>query len=172
MAKKKAGLPESFDLRVERPVDLGDYLDEEAFTAPDEGMSRNFDNTELSQVRKAKEPDRPGDELKSNPAESRARKPQNPRPKRMVEPPRKQVNMKPDTLRKADELVRIIQERGPQRDAAASEMFDAVIATLYDAKDQIDLSNVPKRGRWGSPTASAFVAAIGEAFAHAISRRR
>ena len=40
---------------------------------------------------------------------------------------------------------------------------------LYEAMEQIDLSNVPARGRWGTPTAQAFPISLKSAFQAAIA---
>lgn len=156
MAKKKPGLPENFEMNVERPVELGDYLDSEASSSRGEGLS----SATAQRFSRSKEPAQD----RIQPQIEKAKETPKIAKKREKEPPRKQLNMKPDTIKRVDELLRLIQERGPQKDAAASEMFDAVISTLYEARDHIDFSAVPKRGRWGTPTASAFVAALGKSF--------
>ncbi len=161
MVKKRAGLPDSFQLQVQKPVDLGDYLEED-LSFPKQAGGANAPATDYSQPA----PQR------FSPSQSDDDEPSIPERKRVPDPPRKQVNMKPETLRKAEELLALIQQRGPQKDAAASEMFDAIITALYDAKSRIDLSNVPRRGRWGSPTAGAFVTALSEAFSRAIGTAR
>lgn len=172
MGKEKAGLPDSFELQVENPVELGDYLDEDFGSAKNETKgASNADELrkKTGHLSKSKlahtTPPESGAEIKPSPTVSLKKR-------RPVEPPRKQVNMKPETLRKAEELLRLVQEQGPQRDAAASEMFDAVVAALYEAKDGIDLSDLPKRGRWGTPTAAAFVTALSKTFALAIYENR
>ncbi len=83
--------------------------------------------------------------------------------------PRKQVNMKPQTLAMTDEIVRFVQTYSVQKDAKASEVFDALVSALYDALGHLDLSQVPPRGRWGTPTARAFPAALKSAFERAIA---
>ena len=180
MTNKKPGLPESFSIEVDSPVDLGDYLDEERFGAENAPLKTTSDSEELEEeqslgtrsiksfkISKAalkqanilhdKEGKLESERLATNTKARTAT--------------RKQINMKPETLRKAEELLWIIRERGPQRDAAASELFDAIMAALYEARDQIDLSTVSKRGRWGSPTAAAFVTSLRSAFTEAISKR-
>ena len=169
MSDKKPGLPASFRIEVESPVDLGDYLDE-GF-----GNERVTDEAELVESSLPENSSAPlasevgaTEEVAPQPAR---RNGEVPTPKREAEPPRKQINMRPETYKKAEELLAIIQVRGPQRDAAASEMFDAMISALYQAKDRLDLSGVPKRGRWGTPTASAFIESLSRAFSEAISSK-
>lgn len=157
--KRKPGLPDTFNLAVSDPVSLGDYLDDDAgFVAP----------IPVKKETRIEEPKIPKVKVEPDKREVRVSEDEKPKKKREVEPPRKQVNMKPETLRRADELLSLIQEKGPQRDAATSEMFDAIIAACYEARDHLSFSGVSKRGRWGSPTAAAFVASLSEAFAKAI----
>jgi hypothetical protein len=85
-------------------------------------------------------------------------------------PPRKQVNMNPETLRMVEELLDFVQTYGGQNDTKASELFEALVLTLYEAREQLDLSRVPPRGRWGSPTARAFPTALKNTFQAAIAR--
>jgi hypothetical protein len=84
-------------------------------------------------------------------------------------PPRKQVNMNPETLRMVDELLAYIQAYSGQKDTKASEMFQALIAALYEARELLDFSGVLRRGRWGSPTARAFPVALKNAFGAAVA---
>jgi hypothetical protein len=90
-------------------------------------------------------------------------------PRSLRHPPRKQVNMNPETLRMVDELLEYIQTYSGQKDTKASEIFHALIAALYEARELLDFSNVPPRGRWGSPTARAFPVALKNAFGAAIA---
>jgi hypothetical protein len=69
-----------------------------------------------------------------------------------------------------DELLQIIRTHSIQKDAKGSEMFHALVAALYDAREFLDLSEVPPRGRWGTPTALAFPVALKGAIASAIGK--
>jgi hypothetical protein len=84
-------------------------------------------------------------------------------------PPRKQVNMNPETLRMVDELLQRIQTYSVQKDAKASEMFHALVSVLYESRELLDLTDVQPRGKWGSPTARAFPVSLKNAFRGAIS---
>ena len=156
MAKGKPGLPESFEFNVETPVELGDYLDDDLKELTVESHNQPRTSTAANEKRKKLDSD------DTTPSRSQPIK-------SGVEPPRKQINMTPETLRKVEELLDIVRERGPQRNAASSEMFDALISTLHEARDSIDLSGVPSRGRWGTATAAAFITALSLAFAVAIA---
>ncbi len=176
MAKGNRGLPASWSVEVpskvlDRPVVLGDYLDNEE--AP-------ISAAEIRPV-----PLRP-------PAENVVPMPQ------LVEPPRdtfsfgvrasaespapastdrssfrvtqrKQLNMNPETLRMVEELLEYIQRYSGQKDAKASEMFHALVSALYEARELVDLQAIPPRGRWGTPTARAFPVALKNSFQKAIA---
>jgi hypothetical protein len=86
-------------------------------------------------------------------------------------PPRKQLNMNPETLRMVDELLVQIQTYTRQKDTKASEMFHALVSALYEARDSLDFSDVRPRGKWGSPTARAFPVSLKNAFRSAIAWR-
>jgi hypothetical protein len=81
---------------------------------------------------------------------------------------RKQVNMSPETLQMVDELLDYVRTYSAQTDTRASELFHALVLSLYEAREQLDLSKVPPRGRWGTPTASAFPVALKNAIQMAI----
>lgn len=166
MAKKERGLPRSFDIRVpDGPVQLGDYLDEE-FTAPDS-------------------PSRPPESLEQRPvpmpAYNRAYTALSPYESarglngpgaRPASVPRKQVNMTPETLRMVDELLTQVRTYSMEKDIRNSELFHALVLCVYEARSSLDLSGVPPRGRWGSPTAAALPVALKNAFQEAVARAR
>ena len=83
-------------------------------------------------------------------------------------PPRQQVNMDTETERMFGEIVRYVQEYGPQPDARASEVLSGIVRELYRARENISFGEVSRRGAWGSPTAKAFSVALGQAFSKAI----
>jgi hypothetical protein len=130
---KPKGLPQTFDIRVpDRPVQIGDYLDEELRRPP-----------ETAAV-----------------------------PPRPLTVPRKQVNMTPETLRMVDELLFHLRQHSRERDIRASELFHALVLSVYEIRDELDLSGIQPRGRWGSKTATELPLAIKEAFQDAIARAR
>jgi hypothetical protein len=86
-------------------------------------------------------------------------------------PERVQLNMKPETVKMFNDIVEFVQRYSLQGDAKASEIFDAVVNVLHDAKEELTFHDVPRRGKWGTPTAKAFPTALGNAFARAISVR-
>ena len=184
MAKGSRGLPANYRLKVpenvtQKPVELDDYFGPSASVAAPEKAkesppelavpsehrtraenivampasdgvrreSRRFDPVHIAQSREAPA------------SESRY----------LRHPPRKQLNLSPETLRMIDELLAMIQRYSGQKDAKASEMFHALVSALYEARERLDLQNIPPRGRWGTPTARAFPTALKDAFQDAIA---
>jgi hypothetical protein len=84
-------------------------------------------------------------------------------------PERIQFNMPPETQKMFGELVEFVQRYSLQEDAKASEILAALISILHQSRDELALHDVPRRGKWGTPTARAFPTALGNAFARAIA---
>lgn len=83
------------------------------------------------------------------------------------------VKPAPTGLRDAglfEELVDHVRTYSPQGDASASEVFQGVLTVLHNAIGELELSELPRRGAWGSVTAKNFPGALSEAFEKAISR--
>jgi len=169
MASQQRGLPSGFGLKVAptatRPVVIGDYLDEDVTPPPPVVVAKKapvplrpvVEQPVMRETEAAPPPPKP---VIVEPAEPSAVSRKG--------PPRKQINMKPETLRKAEELVAHVQRFSVQKDAKASEVFDALVELLHDAKKHLDVSSVPPRGQWGTPTARGFRTSLKNAFAEAI----
>ena len=173
MDKKRRGLPPAFELDVarsaiRRPVQLGDYPEEEAITPVRSASTPVLDN--VVQI-----PHQGRDE-----AVTPSIAPQQVRPRAACLPvlkpaklpttvPRKQVNMAPETLRMVEELLDYIRTYSVQKDPKASELFHGLVLALYEAREYLDLSNIQPRGRWGTPTAASFPIAIKNAIQAAIA---
>src|SRR5262249_28389821 len=71
-------------------------------------------------------------------------------------PLRKQLNLSPQGEEMLDEIVEYVRTFSGQSDARVSEVFQAIVTLLFSAKDDLDLSALPKRGAWGSVTAKNF----------------
>ncbi len=76
--------------------------------------------------------------------------------------------MTPDTLRMSDELLEIIRSGSGQRDTKANELFHALVLLVHEVKDELDPHTIPKRGRWGTPTARAYPLELKNFFLRAI----
>lgn len=148
MAKPERGLPAGFDIKLSNtPVQLGDYLD--------------------SPPRIILPPAPPPVPL---PEPVAAAPPPVARPRGV--PPRKQVNMSPDTLRMVDELLAHVRTHSAERDIRASELVHALVMAVHEVRPFLDLTPVGPRGKWGSPTAAALPVALKDAFQSAITRYR
>lgn len=175
MAKNlNRGLPSGFSLDIpepprEAPVNLGDYLDEADIVPVKRPVLRpHIPASNVVEIPVPKVPDRE--------APAAVPSPQKPaqRSKRKLPklPARKQINATPETLRMIDDLIDHVQTYSVQRDAKASEIFHALVLALHEAKSHIDLSEVPSRGKWGTPTAQAFPISLKGAFQDAIAQYR
>jgi hypothetical protein len=87
-------------------------------------------------------------------------------------PPRRQFNMSPETLRMLDDLVNHIRMHSAERDVRASEVVHALVLAAHEVQPYLDLTKVPARGKWGSPTAAALPVALKDVFQEAIGRRQ
>lgn len=173
--KKSVGLPGDFKINVDKPVDLGDYLDETTEASKTVQLRRQAKKPVEPVVELSEEPieqEAQTEPKKSTPEVVRLRSKQEAktgdRPKKRKPVKRKQINMSPKTLERFAELVNYVQEYSQQSDAAASEVMDAIISAHYDAMSRLRLGSVPPRGRWGSPTAQAFKDALSRAFTDAL----
>jgi hypothetical protein len=172
---KKRRLPESFGLdvpesAVSRPVELGDYLDEDEIppapprrpreSAP---QARNVVEMPVKERREGR-----GEATRKEAPASPVRKVP-PKPRRLTATVlRKQVNMNPETLHMVDELLEFVRTYSPQKDVKASELFHTLVLSLYEARAELVVSEIPPRGRWGTPTAQAFPVGLKNAFQKAI----
>jgi hypothetical protein len=187
MHKKERGLPTDFGLSVpdasmkRTPVRLDDYLERE-ITGEGRAAPPKLVAKPLEAVAQ------PRDEVEaqptvSNPAQLRPLQPPmtvphkappfphrfRPRPP-PIKAPRVQLNMTPEVQRMLQELVGLFCAFGLQKDTSASEVFEGLVSALHEARDQLDLSNVPPRGQWGSPTARAFRTSLKNAVIDAVAR--
>ena len=196
MAKNNRGLPPTFNLDIpeptpDAPVQLGDYLDE-VDSAPvvrpaakppqpsnvvvmPKPAERVSDERPPGEGRAVEPKARAEGQGKA--AEQQARfipsEPRHaPRQKRKAPKPplRKQINATPETQRMIEDLIDHVQTYSVQKDAKASEIFHALVLALYEAKDHLDLSDIPARGKWGTPTAQAFPISLKGAFQDAIAQ--
>jgi hypothetical protein len=180
VAKKESrGLPPDFDLNLpsDKPVELGDYLDEEAGRSASDAQKR----LDIPGATAIPTPTTTPSPPPTSPAAAFAPMPaplysqrvylsrQQLRPGAV---PRKQLNASPETMRMLDELLMQIRQQSMEKDVRASEVFHAMVLCVYEARAFLDLSVVPPRGRWGSPTAASLPVGLKNAFMDAISKAR
>ena len=181
-SKEKRGLPPGYDLNIpdqegDKPVEIGDYLDEvdpATPRSPKPGPRQQCAENKVVEMRPPgpeghdePSPAAPPQEAETGEAKPASRKQKHRR--KHSGPARKQINATPETLRMVDEIIDYVQTYSVQNDAKASEVFHALVLALYEARESIDLSEVPARGRWGTPTAKAFPISLKNAFQEAIA---
>jgi hypothetical protein len=175
--KGSKGLPPGFDLDIpsqsEGPVKLGDYLDEvEAPTpAPKPVPQRRADDSKVIELPRQvqTEPEQPPADTSTKPQAAATEVRTKKRRRKPKGPVRKQINATPETIRMIEELLDHVQTYSVQKDARASEVFHALVLALYEAREFIELGEIPPRGRWGTPTAKAFPISLKNAFQEAIA---
>jgi hypothetical protein len=170
-------LPSTFDINIPRreegPVQLGDYLDEveSAPPAPRIASARRPEEAKVIEMPRPTprqdEPSRAAQAEGPSTSEETVQKRQ--RRRRKKGPLRKQINATPETLKMVEELIDHVQEFSVQKDAKGSEVFHALVLALYEAREFIELGDVPARGRWGTPTAKSFPVSLKNAFQEAIA---
>lgn len=172
MAKPERGLPKSFDIKVpDGPVRLGDYLDEPP-PAPPVASPVPAPAAPAFQPAPAPETPPPSPTPPSAPAYFAAAPAAGVVTARAASPPRKQFNMAPETLRMLDELLTHIRMYSAERDVRASELVHALVLAVHEVRPFLDLTAVPPRGKWGSPSAAALPVALKDACQKAIARAR
>lgn len=161
MAKATRGLPSTFSLELpdDVPVDLGDFLDEPPPAIP---MQRQVQAPIPQQpFRPEIVPDRRGE---SNTP---------PKPQKITKQSaviRCQLNLTPKSKTMLEEMVKYVQTYSPEPDTRTSEVFQAIVGLLHGAMGELELSQLPRRGAWGSVTAKNFPGALSDAFEQAIVR--
>lgn len=172
MAKPARGLPDNFslDLPDEKPVDIGDFLDE----PPPQLVARR---PQKSQPTPVVERFVPAAELRPEMTRERAEEvgekvPARPVLRSATQPSiiRYQLNLTPKAKTMLEELVEHVRTYSPQSDARVSEVFQGIMTLLHNAMDELELAELPRRGAWGSVTAKNFPGALSEAFEGAILR--
>jgi hypothetical protein len=156
MAKAVRGLPEDFalDLPEDKPVVIGDFLDEAPVfpvTRPKPVQPAVTERLKPELVRA----DKVGEEA---PLRAEA-----PRPlARAAQAPaviRYQLNLSPRSKKMLEDLVEYVCTYSPENDARTSEVFQGIITLLHNAMDELELSELcgvlgdrspPRTSRWRS----------------------
>jgi hypothetical protein len=181
-SKPKRGLPSSFQINVPTtlggaPVQLSEYLDDDSPSRarPDRPVQqREPENRVVSFPRQEPAPESSSridpdlrQEVRTDDEGSGQRLHDFQPAKKQS---RKQVNMNPETLQMVDELLDQICTQCVQGDVKASELFHALVSTLYESRELLHFGQVKPRGKWGSPTAKAFPVSLKNAFRSAIAQ--
>ena len=176
MAKRKAGIPEGFKLDIEKPADKpirsGDFLDEidglpagagisTAIAEPPPALRRE----PAPPIAEAKPPAKPT--LEPEPSQDSSQADETPRKSPAIK--RGKLNVSADGERRLDAIWDRMREFGPEKTLRKSEIIEALIIAAYDSRDQLDLSNVRRRGKYGSTTHKNFPIALAESVKRAIA---
>ena len=200
-SKFKPGIPETFTFDVAPVQDLGDYLDESGPTPPPvrrpKASAPPLEPTAkpTSPVTPTPLPSTPSAVLKTYEplvVSAAAVPPSAPAPQRTEEwparhthtieeapearnskpkGPRREISMTHETLQMSDELLELVRRGSGQRDTKANELFHALVLLVHEAMDEIDPHGIPKRGRWGTPTARAYPLELKNAFLRALLKK-
>ena len=79
-----------------------------------------------------------------------------------------QINLDVDSERMLEELLDLLSSQSSENRIKTSELFQAILMTLYNANGEITLGSLPTRGRWGGTTAKAFPVNLAESLREAI----
>ena len=168
MDKPEVGLPQNFSIKVQKPVEIGDYLDETTIQ-PTPKLAQADPTpltTEQPSIPEAQSQQAKQQNLRSSTRQTPSQ-PVNTSAKRRRKP-RRQINMSPETFEKFNDIIAHVQDFGPQSDATASEIWEAIVNAHHEALPHLRFGSVRSRGPWGSPTANAFKHALSRAFTKAI----
>jgi len=191
MHEKKRGLPADFEISVPEQavrrtaVKLDDYLEREIgserapLSTPAKSSTGSPGGARHFRANADTEPAVSG-VMRAGALQSRMSMPHQPptfpqrfRPRPApIKAPRVQLNMTPEVQRMVQELVGHFCTFGLQKDTSASEVFEGLVSALHESRDQLDLSDIPPRGQWGTPTARAFRTNLKNAVIDAIARHR
>ena len=174
---RKAGAPDNFSLKgmgIEKPedeveaVEIGDFLEEE--DAPPAKVPKPKKKPTPQKSRENRSPVETEDATESSlsdekPTERGSRRV---RPLQRIRMP--QVSIREETHDRLRELTALMVQYGPQQDLKGSEVLDALINALYDARKSLELQGVNRRGQWGSPQADAFLIQLKEAVIRTIEQ--
>jgi len=167
MSKRKAGIPSGFKLDIEKPephskpVRLGDYLDEEVTPQNKQPPAPSKPDP----VAQAESP-LPNSNIDLFGDES----PKAAKPLSTTVNKRTRLNVSNDSRKKLSAIVDRMARYGPEPDVRASEVVEALIIALYDVRENLDLNNVRRRGKYGSPSHKNFPISLAESITKAMSK--
>src|SRR5262245_25184518 len=143
MAKPARGLPTNFDLSLpdERPVSIGDFLEEEPPPVIVPKKARPAEPVHSTRAIPREHQLRLGTQRESDMRFEPTSRPV----ALMRQTPRYQLNLSRESKTMLDELVEFISTYSPESDARGNEMFQGMISLLHGAMQELDLADVPRR---------------------------
>ena len=149
--KQRPGLPENYRLSLteedfsdREPADVGDFFEEDVSVPVREASFPK----KIVPIREPASvpPIAASDEIfaKATPAQSRN------------ELRRRQINMTPEVDDMLGELLDDIRRYSREKHPKAADLIHALLSLAHAARNEFSLSEVPPRGRWGSPTVKVY----------------
>lgn len=162
MTKKKS-LLEGFDLlgdddKPDEPVHVGDYLEETTAKKP---TPANTPRPEKKPAAKRQAPEK----LQATKREAAL-----PAPNPQTTSGRTRLNITDEQRDKLDEIVQEMQRVGPERYLKASEVVDALVSVLHDAREHLDMAMVRRRGKFGTQQHRMYREALAESIRVTIAK--
>lgn len=190
MNKKKPGLPDSFDLGISdddlKPAELGDFLDENLNPRPPAPAPKK-EKPRLEIVETDPAPADPpapqparqpslrtegGQAITREDAPPAPALPERRRsPRRGNQQERKRIEYSIDPLleRQINDILSDVRTQGLESKVTTSELHKAIWQAIYQARNYMDFSSVPRRGQWGAATAQALISEVRDAFLRGIT---
>lgn len=175
---KQRGMPKGLDLLGARPkpVRSGDYLDEVlAPTATPRQVSEALQPVVASPVEPEGRQKRPpetvvGEGSGDAPSTTAPAKEEESRPRRKTKDiHRARLNVSDDGMDRLREVVSYIESYGPEPTIKASEVIEAAISIVHEARGRLDLSKMRRRGKYGTTSHQVYSAALAESIKRAVA---
>lgn len=95
-----------------------------------------------------------------------------PRRRKTQNIPRARLNVSEEGRERLRDVVDWVREYGPEPDVKASEVLEAAITVIHEARDRLDLSNMRRRGKFGSTSHQVYRAALADSLKRAVLTKR
>jgi len=170
MSTYKRGVPAGFKLDIDKPIKLGDYA-EEVLGIGDgsptvETIEAPFAPPKSKTLRRKRAKIDVGEVV--TPPVSEAVVAVDAVESELHGTKRARLNVSMPSQKKLSVLVARMRKSGPEPTLNASEVLEALIMAAYDAQEHIDLGNVRRRGKYGSPSHKNFPVALAESLTNAM----
>lgn len=170
---KKKGMLDGFDLlgsedRPDEPVHVGDYLEETTAPKPKPKAAP------LAPVAKKRAPKKAPTKTADDKKKLAEKEPAGAQPVAQAQSTsgRTRLNITDEQRDKLDEIVREMHRVGPERYLKASEVVDALISVLHEAREHLDMGMVRRRGKFGTQQHRMYREALAESIRATIARHR
>ena len=83
---------------------------------------------------------------------------------------RTRINIRKDGRQRLSNLQEHMAKFGPEPDIRLSEIIESLILALYESRQHLDMSNVRRRGKFGSTSHKNFPVTLAESVSRAIAK--